>query len=152
MAQVDSESAVAVCFSVEIDGHDLGLFTSCEGLELEIEVEQREEGGLNSYVHQLPGRISYSNVKLTRPVNGDTGKVTTWFASMATGVSRTTARIAAMTAEGTVVAEWSLTGVIPVRWSGPSMGADRVEVAKESLELAHHGFLESGGAGMPAAR
>ena len=37
---------------------------------------------MNSFVHQLPGRIKYTNVKLTRPVNADTAKIATWFASM----------------------------------------------------------------------
>ncbi len=35
---------------------------------------------MNSFVHQLPGRIKYTNVKLTRPVNADTAKIAAWFA------------------------------------------------------------------------
>ena len=37
---------------------------------------------MNGFVHQLPGRIKYTNVKLTRPVNADTAKIAAWFASM----------------------------------------------------------------------
>ena len=37
---------------------------------------------MNAFVHQLPGRIKYTNVKLTRPVNADTAKIAAWFASM----------------------------------------------------------------------
>ena len=43
--------------------------------------------------------------------------------------------------ERTVVAEWSLAGVIPVRWTGPSLSAESPKVAIETIELAHHGFL-----------
>ena len=105
-------------------------------------MEQREEGGQNSYVWQLPTRIKYPNIKLSRPVSADSQKLTTWFMSMATGVKRRTAHINAMTADGTVVAQWGLDGVVPVRWTGPSLNPDSPKVATETIEIAHHGFLE----------
>jgi hypothetical protein len=45
-----------------------------------------------------------------------------------------------MTADRTVVASWGLLGVIPVKWSGPSLSLESAKVATETLELAHHGF------------
>ncbi|HKE97450.1 MAG TPA: phage tail protein, partial [Actinomycetes bacterium] len=60
MADLTNDPAVTVCFTVEIDGKDLGAFTGCEGLGMEVVVEQREEGGNNGFVHQLPGRMKYS--------------------------------------------------------------------------------------------
>ncbi len=144
MADVTSDPAVTVCFTVEIDGRDLGAFTGCDGLGCEVTVEQREEGGNNAFVHQLPGRIKYSNVKLTRPVNAETKEVARWFAGMSGGVRRTTARITARAADGTEVMDWSLRGVFPVRWRGPSLSVDSPKVALETLELAHHGFMETG--------
>jgi phage tail-like protein len=140
MSELTSDPAVTVCFEVEIDGHKLGAFTGCDGLGCEVTVEQREEGGNNAYVHQLPGRVKYTNVKLTRPVNLDTKKIADWFASMTSGVERTTARIAAKRADGEPVVAWSLRGVFPVRWSGPSLSVDSPKVATETLELAHNGF------------
>jgi phage tail-like protein len=144
MADVTSDPAVSICFTVRIDEHDLGAFTACEGLGCEVTVEQREEGGNNGYVHQLPGRLRFTNVRLTRPINADSEKVARWFAAMTTGVKRTTAEICAMTADGTQVATWNLVGVIPVRWQGPSLSVDALRVATETLELAHHGFLPPG--------
>lgn len=147
MADVIEDPAVTVCFTVKIDDHDLGAFTQCDGLGCEVVIEQREEGGNNLFVHKLPGRIKYTNVKLTRPVNGDTEKVARWFASMATEVKRTGAEIVAMNQEGKKVAQWSLVGVIPVKWTGPQLSVDSPKVATESLEIAHHGFLAGAGAG-----
>jgi phage tail-like protein len=88
--------------------------------------------------------VKYSNVKLTRPVGKDSAKLTAWLASFATGVRRQTASISAMTADLAVVATWNLDGVIPVRWSGPSLNPDTPKVATETVELAHHGFLLTG--------
>jgi|SRR5262245_33608887 len=141
MADLTNDPAVTVCFTVEIDGKDLGAFTGCEGLGMEVVVEQREEGGNNGFVHQLPGRMKYSNLKLTRPINGDTRTVASWLAGMAAGVKRTTARVTARALDGKAIMTWSLTGVFPVRWQGPALNVDSPKVATESLELAHHGFL-----------
>jgi hypothetical protein len=37
-----------------------------------------------------------------------------------------------------------LHGVIPVRWTGPSLNLDTPKVATETLEVAHHGILPGG--------
>jgi phage tail-like protein len=140
----DKDPAVSVCFKVKIDEFPLGLFSSCEGLGIEIVMEQREEGGNNAMVWQLPTRMKYTNVKLTRPIGEDSAKLTAWFAGMMNGVKPTTMVISAMTVDKTVVAEWSLNGVIPVRWTGPSLNFDTPKVATETLEIAHHGILPNG--------
>jgi phage tail-like protein len=127
---------------VEIDDLSLGSFNSCDGLGCEVVIEQREEGGNNGFVWQLPTRIKYGNVKLTSPVGPDSVKLTTWLASFATGVERRTATISARASDDNViVASWQLDGVIPVRWSGPQLSPDSPKVATETIELAHHGFL-----------
>jgi phage tail-like protein len=137
------EEAVAVCFNVQVDKDDLGSFNSCEGLGCEFVIEQREEGGNNGMVWQLPTRIKDPNVKLSRPVTRDSQKITKWIAGMASGVKRRTAVIEAKTLEGKTIASWSLSEVIPVRWTGPQLSAEQTKVATETLELAHHGFLDA---------
>ena len=141
----DIEEAVAVCFIVKIDDQSLGAFNSCEGLGCEFVMEQREEGGNNGWVWQLPTRLKYSNVKQSRPVTKESAKIAQWFAGMAAGVTRKTATIEARTLEGTVVASWSLMDVVPVKWSGPQLNPDTAKVAMETIELAHHGFLGAAG-------
>jgi phage tail-like protein len=137
------EPAVSVRFAVSIDHEEVGDFSSCDGLGCEVVIEQREEGGNNGFVWQLPTRMKYSNIKLSRPVGKDSRKLTAWLASFATGVKPHTATISAMTSDGDVVATWDLQGVIPVRWSGPSLSLDTPKVAMETVEFAHHGFLST---------
>lgn len=134
------DPAVSIRFQVAVDGHKLGIFSSCEGLGVEIVLEQREEGGNNGMVWQLPSRMKFSNVKLGRPVGKDSAELTSWLAGVLDDPHPTTAQIDACTADGTVVAGWALQGVIPVRWTGPSMNVDSPKVAMETLELAHHGI------------
>src|SRR5690349_13593629 len=138
------EYSVGVAFAVELDKASIGTFTSCEGLGLEVVLEQREEGGNNMMVWQLPTRMKYSNIKLTRPVGPDSHKLTTWITKALHSVEPITALISAKTVDGTTVAQWSLNGVVPVRWTGPSLNLDSPKVFTETLEIAHHGFLEGG--------
>jgi phage tail-like protein len=118
----------------------LGTFNSCEGLGVEVVLEQREEGGNNGFIWQIPTRMKFTNVKLSRPLCAATDEVMAWLSSMTTGVVPKTANISAMTAERKVVASWGLLGVVPVRWTGPGLNLDSPKVATETLELAHHGF------------
>lgn len=141
MSTSDDDPAVSVCFTVEVDGTDLGSFNSCEGLGVEIAMEQREEGGNNTMVWQLPTRMKFTNVKLTRPVGPNSRKLTEWLSQALEDLQPTTAGITARTADGTVIAGWSLRGVVPVRWTGPSLNVDTAKVATETLEIAHHGIL-----------
>lgn len=140
----NKDPAVSVCFKVTIDGDDLGAFNTCEGLGLEVVIEQREEGGNNGFIWQLPTRIKYSNIKLSRPVCRDSAKLTAWLGSFASGITPRTATITAMTGDMDEVAVWNLDRVIPVRWTGPSLNPDSPKVAMETVELAHHGFLPKG--------
>jgi phage tail-like protein len=130
-------------FRVEIDGRRLGLWNSFEGLGWETSIETREEGGNNFFVHQLPGRLKYTNIKFSRPLGRDSSLVADWLASMASGVKRTTGHITAMGPDNTEIVTWVLNGVVPVRWTGPSFNVETLKVATETLELAYHGFLEA---------
>lgn len=138
----DVDTAVSVCFVVKIDDASIGTFSSCEGLGCEVVMETREEGGNNAYVWQIPSRLKFTNIKLTRPLGADTSKVAAWVSSVAQGYERKTAVIQAMRADGTVVAEWSIVDVVPAKWTGPSLNADQPKVLTETLEIAHHGFLQ----------
>ena len=79
-------------------------------------------------------------------VGPDSAKLTAWFASMVNGVKPTTMEITALTIRNQEVASWSLLGVVPVRWTGPSLNYDTPKVAIETLEIAHHGILPKAGA------
>src|SRR5688572_29216433 len=117
MSETVRDPAVAYMFKVEIDGRPLGLWSSFEGLGMQTAIETREEGGNNTFVHQLPGRLTYTNVKITRPVGTDSSLVAEWLSGMADGVRRTSAMIAALGPDNREVVSWSLDGVVPVRWA-----------------------------------
>jgi phage tail-like protein len=145
MSGTDVMPAVGVRFMVQVDEVDLGLFTSCEGLGVEVVIEQRNEGGNNAYMMQIPSRLKFPNIKLTRPLTKETERVAKWISGLAAGVRRRTGQITAMTTDGTVVARWGLIDVIPVRWTGPTFTKGPADVLTETIEIAHHGFIDTGG-------
>jgi phage tail-like protein len=140
---VTRDPAVAYTFKVSVDGQNLGLWSSFEGLAMETVIETREEGGNNQFIHQLPGRLKYTNVKFSRPVGLDSQKVAQWLSSMAVTVKRTTANITALGPDNKPMVSWSLDGVVPVRWTGPAFNVEQPKIATETLELAYHGFIEA---------
>ena len=138
------DPAIGLRFEVIVDGVDIGSFTGCDGLGDEYEVLEYQEGGENTYVHRIPGRLKYTPVKLTRPLDSRSGAaaggLATWFSQLKTSVKRKTASITALDARGKKIAQWHLVDVYPSRWTGPTLAADANSVPKETLELAHHGF------------
>ena len=137
-----AEPGVTTCWSVVVDKEWLGTFITCEGLGMEVVLEQREEGGNNAFVWQLPSRITYSNVRLARPLTSDSAKVAGFLASLPRKARRGTAQIAALRPNlQDVIAQWSLRDVLVVSWTGPTFDPGNSQVAMESIELAHHGFL-----------
>ena len=59
-----ADPGLGLRFKVAIDGHELGNWQKCDGLNVEYDIQEYREGGQNGFVHRLPGRAKYENVKL----------------------------------------------------------------------------------------
>ncbi len=136
-----SEPGLGLLFQVRIDGKSMGNWQKCDGLALEYDLLEYKEGGENAYVHRLPGRVNYPNVKLTRPIDSDSTTVNAWLMSLQVRMVPSTAEISVLDPSGASVAKWVLAGVYPVKWTGPSLDVNSNQWATETLELSHTGFL-----------
>ena len=65
------ETALSPRFTVSIDGIALGTWTKCEGLAVEYEVFEYQEGGFNDYVHRLPGHVLERGFQVLGPIADD---------------------------------------------------------------------------------
>ena len=134
-------------FLLEIDGVPIGTFTEVSGLNVEVDVETVREGGENQFVHQLPGRMSWPNIVLTRGIVND-DNLFAWFsktsgdgfAAQGNKLSMLHGAITLITDHGERLRGWSIDRAFPVRWSGPAFAVDSSQIPSEELELAHHGF------------
>ena len=132
-------------FWVEIAGLTSAYFTECSGLSAETEVLEYAEGGLNDYVHKLPGRTKYTNVTLRRGWV-ETDDLWKWYSSIIAGQIQTKS-VSIILYENKVLgttaqpkARWDLIQAYPVKWHGPEFRADGNGIAIETLELAHSGW------------
>ncbi|MBX9394360.1 phage tail protein [Streptomyces sp. TRM72054] len=150
----DDMLGMAMRFHVVVDGVDLGGWASCKGLGVTFVNEDVEPGGVYEYAVILPGRLQYSTITLERAMSaGDSARLQAWLRQVVTAWYRdenaddypgVTAQIVLLDARNDrrfPVASWSLRNVYPKSWKGPDLDATSGNVAVETLELAHQGFL-----------
>lgn len=141
-----SDGGGTAFFLVEVGDVPVGRFTECSGLEVQIEVETYEEGGVNGFSHQLPGRMTWPNLVLKRGITTDNGLFEWFNESVGTTFNaeskteRKTVDVTMVSASGERLRTWTLYDAMPVKWTGPSFAKSNDDVATEELELAHHGF------------
>lgn len=134
-------------FLFEVDGMEIGNFMEVSGLEVSVETEDVTEGGQNSFVHKLPGRMTWPNIVLKRGatksnnllkwLNASSGET---FTANGNKVTRKTAAITLLDRTGTRLTSWNIDGAFPVKWTGPSFAASSSDAVTEELEITHHGF------------
>lgn len=143
----DSQRVTAATFLFEVDGVEIGRFMEISGLEVTIGVEDVEEGGQNSFVHKMPGRMTWPNISLKRGIT-QSDTLLTWlnkssgeqFAASGNKLTRSTAAITLIGPSGTRLRSWEFDGAFPIRWKGPDFAVSSTDMAVEELEITHHGF------------
>ncbi len=143
MAHIDPIPAFK--FHVEIEGIIEGAFLECKGLGMKWKVYKYKEGGVNNYVHQLPERVDYAKVTLTRGVDLS-GIIWAWCQQgMLDGrVDRRNVSIILFDAAGDEVQRWNLIDAYPLAWKGPTLKTNSKNVVVETLQLAHRGMTLDG--------
>ncbi len=126
-----------------------GGFQECTGLEIEMDVQEYQEGGRNDGVIRRVGRGKYTNLVLKRGMlYGGTGRVDaqlwTWLQGILSGtfpVPRYDGIVQVMAADGfTVLATWQFDRGLPAKVVGPQLNAKTGEIAVEELHIAHEGL------------
>jgi phage tail-like protein len=139
------DPAVNIVYRCTIDGLiPLGMWTKIEGLGLEYQLTEYREGGVNGYTHKILGPCKYSNLRLSRPVDSTSDLLMIWLQSNMLHVVPQTMAISAMTMAGDEITTWNLSGVVPVKWTGPSLDIMSNNVATETLELTYQEIIGLG--------
>lgn len=131
-------------FRVEIGDLEVGGFTEVTGLQVETEFQDYREGGVNEYVHRLPGPMRYPQNLVLKHGLTDGDSLWSWCQDVARGViTRLNVTIYLLDNAGLPVVRWEVQEAYPVRWSGPEFRAEHAGVAFESIELTHRGLVKS---------
>jgi phage tail-like protein len=142
------DPAVSIAYKCTIDGFiPLGIWTKLDGLGFEYTVTEYREGGVNGYTHKIIGPGKYTNLRLSRPVDSTSDLLMLWLQGNMMKVLPQTMAITAMTAGGEEITTWNLAGVVPVKWSGPTLDIMSNSVATETLEVAYQEIIGLGALG-----
>jgi len=146
------DPALSVVYQVTVDGFlPLGWWTKIEGLGFEYDVYEYREGGVNAFSHKRLGPIKYTNLRLSRPVDSNSQWLAMWMQLQLIKVIPQTMAITAMTAAGESITTWNLAGVIPVKWTGPTLDIMGNAIATETLEVVYQEIIGFGALGGMAA-
>jgi phage tail-like protein len=134
-------------FKVDFANGVTGAFSEISGLDAEQEVINYRTGDEDTVMHKIPAMQKYPNIMLKRGIIG-TDKLWAWRAKIIQGLgaddvendTRTTVHIHLLDEKRQPVVTWKVKKAWPVKWSGPSLAANKNETALESLELAHEGL------------
>lgn len=130
-----AQNQPAFRFTVSIDDVDVAAFTECTLPVIEWEIEQVKEGGLNSRVHQLPGRRKPARLTLKNGIGK--GQLLDWYTSTMDGkYSRRRVTITLYHSPEIAFMVWNIAEALPIRWTGPQLRSDANTIAIHTLELA----------------
>lgn len=131
----------------------LGGFSEAQGLDSEIQIEERRAGGVNDRVFQFPGPASFPRLVLSRGV-GFGEELYLWHEQFLRGEGTRRHGLVFLANEQRVpIKAWQFENAIPAKWSGPALNATSSALAIERLEIAHErmGLVMSPGKALAAA-
>src|SRR6478672_8200826 len=111
----DGQRVTGATFLVEVDGVEIGRFMEVSGLQVTVGIEEISEGGENSYVHKLPGRMTWPNLVLKRGITQEDVFMTWLQDAVGDGMAerkgkskRTTAAVTLLGPDGTRLRAWNV--------------------------------------------
>jgi phage tail-like protein len=118
---------------------NIGRFSECTGISVEIETKEYMEGGANDFVHKLPTRVKYPNIVLKRGITHEEALLQ-WFMESRYTPKRRDMTISLFGPGTKIVRSWVFMNAYPVKWTGPNLNANSNSVAVEQLEIVHNGL------------
>jgi len=128
-------------FYVEMESQLSAAFSECSGLDVQIEKEVYQEGGVNDQQRIFLKHAKFGDLTLKRGITNDPAFWEWINESLTAGNSRRrNVNILVFNQAGETMQAWRLIGAVPVAWKTPSLKADSNTVALEELVLAYEGL------------
>lgn len=122
-------------FTVSIDDTAVAAFTECTLPTLELETETVKEGGLNTFVHQLPKAIKPTKLTLKNGV-GVASEMQDWYLETMSGqFTRKPISVSLLNSMQEPVMTINIQDAYPVKWTGPPLKTDDNTIAIQTLEF-----------------
>src|SRR5690606_16153839 len=121
-------------FKVEIEGLQVAGFSEVSGLNIETEMEQYQEGGLNSFVHHFPRITKFEPLTLRRGItDAISGEILwDWYLNYRRGkIQKKDGSIILQNKSGQEVCRWNFFQAQPIAWQGPTFHSTTNDIAIE---------------------
>jgi phage tail-like protein len=128
-----------------------GGFQECSGLDIEMDVQEYNEGGRNNGVIRRAGRAKFAPLVLKRGMffaaadeaNKADARLWRWMQSIVNGtrpIVRYDGAVHVKSADNRVRATWVFERGLPAKVRGPDLNGKTGEIALEELHIAHEGL------------
>jgi phage tail-like protein len=123
--------------NVSDDGGSVsGAFNEVTGIETELQAIEYRTGPEDITVRKVPGLKKFSNITLKRGITGHVA-FWNWIVEALNGkVRRTSGSIVMLDENRQEVMRWNFDRAWPTKYTGPSFGAGKNEIAMETVVLA----------------
>jgi len=129
-------------FQVKWDDTELA-FQEVSGLDIETQpLEYRAGNNPVFSTIKMPGMLKTGNITMKKGVFVKDNAIWDWFAEIKMNtITRKALTISLLDEEGAPTMVWKVQNAFPVKVSGTDLKAGGNEVAVESIEIAHEGFV-----------
>lgn len=122
-------------------------FKEVSGLEMKVETETINEGGVNNYAWKVPKPTTYSNLVLKRGVSPQLSIISTWVKStmgsvLSSTISPITVIVLLMNEQSIPLSGWACMNAFPVKWKISDFDSMKNEIVIEELEFTYTYFIE----------
>lgn len=136
---------VSFYFKVEFQGGPplSASFQEVSGLKLEMEVEERREGGANGAVYHLPVKFKHGNLILKRALEPLSDGLEKWINDTMDGqfikkIVPVDISVSLLGADSVPLAKWTCTHAYPVKWDMGVFNSQTNGLVIETLELCYN--------------
>lgn len=129
-------------FQVKWDDSEIA-FQEVSGLDIETEPLEYRHGNSKVFSKiKMPGMIKSGNITMKKGVFVKDNAIFDWFAEIKMNtIARKAVTISLLDQEGNPTMVWKVQNAFPVKVSGTDLKSEGNEVAVESIEIAHEGFV-----------
>jgi phage tail-like protein len=118
-------------------------FQEVSGIDPKVDLEEVREGGVNDYVHQLPGVTKHSNLVLKRGYVTQASALADWASqtvgsTLGTPIQTQMINIFLLGPAGQALVTWTFMNAWPVKWEVGALDAtNSSSVLTQTLEIAY---------------
>lgn len=140
-------------FKVSVKGKGDAIdaqFQEVSGLEVEQEIEEIKEGGMNDFSWRVPGRTKYNNLVLKRGFVSEGSKLFDWVTKHLNNSAHLSSKmelhdidVILLNEEGDDLITWNFKKAYPVKWNVSNLNSQDNSLVIESIEFVFNSFSMS---------